>query len=166
MKEIQIKSLNENVFSLIGDRWMLVGATDKTGKSNAMTASWGGLGVLWGKNVAFVFIRPQRYTKKFVDDSDKLTLSFFDEDQKSVLGYMGKVSGANEDKMKNCGLCYNTDCGAPVFDKAVLTLVCKKLYCQKLEEQFFIEKENVPKWYKDKDFHYMYVVEIEKALQN
>ena len=52
--------LKESVFSLIGDRWMLVAATDKSGKTNAMTASWGGMGVLWGKKVAFVFIRPQR----------------------------------------------------------------------------------------------------------
>ena len=55
------KDINkDDVFSLIGDRWMLVAATDKDGKTNAMTASWGGLGVLWGKKVAFVFIRPQR----------------------------------------------------------------------------------------------------------
>ena len=39
---------------------------------NTITASWGGFGVLWGKNVAFIFIRPQRYTKEFVENSGYL----------------------------------------------------------------------------------------------
>ena len=36
-------------------------------KANALTASWCGLGFLWGKNVAFIFIRKSRYTKEFID---------------------------------------------------------------------------------------------------
>lgn len=49
----------------------------KDGKANTMTASWGGIGVLWGKNVATVYIRPQRHTKEFVDAGDTFTISFF-----------------------------------------------------------------------------------------
>jgi len=44
---------------------------------NTITASWGGFGVLWGKNVAFIFIRPQRYTKEFVENSGYLLNQFF-----------------------------------------------------------------------------------------
>ena len=36
-------------------------------RCNTMTASWGGLGVLWGDPVATIYIRPQRYTKEFVE---------------------------------------------------------------------------------------------------
>lgn len=150
----------DDVFSLIGDRWMLVAATDKDGKTNSMTASWGGLGVLWGKKVAFVFIRPQRYTKKFVDDAENFSLSFFEESYKPMLGYMGKVSGKNEDKIKKSGLTVQDKDGAPVFKEASLTLVCRKMYRQTLEEDCFVDKTNIGKWYPQKDYHDMYVAEI------
>lgn len=150
----------DDVFSLIGDRWMLVAATDKDGKTNAMTASWGGLGVLWGKKVAFVFIRPQRYTKKFVDDAENFSLSFFEESYKPMLGYMGKVSGKDEDKIKKSGLTVQDKDGAPVFKEASLTLICRKMYRQTLEEDCFIDKTNIGKWYPQKDYHDMYVAEI------
>lgn len=139
---------------------MLVSATDKDGKTNAMTASWGGLGVLWGKKVAFVFIRPQRYTKKFVDYAENFSLSFFEESYKPMLGYMGKVSGKNEDKIKKSGLTVQYKDGAPVFKEASLTLICRKMYRQTLEEDCFIDKTNIGKWYPQKDYHDMYVAEI------
>lgn len=156
--------LKESVFSLIGDRWMLVAATDKSGKTNAMTASWGGMGVLWGKKVAFVFIRPQRYTKRFVDEADKFTLSFFDDSYKKMLGYMGKVSGKDEDKMAKSGLTVTDKDGAPVFKEASLTLVCRKIYRDTLKEENFIDKSNIEKWYPQKDYHDVYVAEIVEEL--
>lgn len=156
--------LKESVFSLIGDRWMLVAATDKSGKTNAMTASWGGMGVLWGKKVAFVFIRPQRYTKRFVDEADKFTLSFFDDSYKNMLGYMGKVSGKDEDKMAKSGLTVTDRNGAPVFKEASLTLVCRKMYRDTLKEENFIDKSNIEKWYPQKDYHDVYVAEIVEEL--
>ena len=156
--------LKESVFSLIGDRWMLVAATDKSGRTNAMTASWGGMGVLWGKKVAFVFIRPQRYTKRFVDEADKFTLSFFDDSHKMMLGYMGKVSGKDEDKMAKSGLTVTDKDGAPVFKEASLTLVCRKMYRDTLKEENFIDKSNIEKWYPQKDYHDVYVAEIVEEL--
>ena len=72
---IDPKELNQNVFSMIGEQWMLVTAGTAE-RCNTMTASWGGLGVLWGKPVATVYIRPQRYTLEFVEREDCFTLSF------------------------------------------------------------------------------------------
>ena len=69
-----------------------------------MTASWGGVGVLWKKNVAFIFIRPQRYTFEFIENGEYLTLSFFDESYKKALGICGSKSGRDVDKMKETGL--------------------------------------------------------------
>lgn len=40
--------LELNPFTKISKEWMLVAAGNQE-KTNAMTASWGGLGVLWGK---------------------------------------------------------------------------------------------------------------------
>ena len=91
-KEIAPEAFEKSPFQMIGKDWMLVTA-QKDGKANTMTASWGGLGVMWGKNVAFIVIRPQRYTKEFIDGSDTLSLSFYDASFRKQLSYLGAVSG-------------------------------------------------------------------------
>ena len=53
-----------NPFAKIGDEWMLITAKDGD-KINAMTASWGGVGVLWGKNTAFIFVKLSLFIKNF-----------------------------------------------------------------------------------------------------
>ena len=156
--------LKGNVFDMIGSKWMLVGA-EKEGKVNAMTASWGGLGVMWGKNVAFVFIRETRYTKEFVDNQETFSLSFFGEEKKEMLGYMGRVSGRDEDKIEKCGLHTSMKQNAPVFEEAELTLVCRKMYAQEMKEECFTDKEAVQKWYGDGNYHTMYVAEIIDIIQ-
>lgn len=164
MKEINVTQLNENVFEKIGKQWMLVGAMADD-KNNAMTASWGGLGIMWGVNVAFVFIRDSRYTKELIDNSEMLSLSFFDETYRGMLGYMGKASGRNEDKIKTAGLTITMEEeNAPVFEEADMTFVCKKMYAQKMNAESFIDKSCIEKWYGEGDYHTMYVVEIKKVL--
>lgn len=64
-EKVDIHSLSFNPFDKVGKDWLLISAT-KNGKTNTMTASWGTLGHLWNKDVAIIFIRPQRYTKEFV----------------------------------------------------------------------------------------------------
>ena len=60
-KKINASDINESVFDLIGKDWALV-TSGNSDKFNTMTISWGGAGIMWGKPVAFTFIRPQRYT--------------------------------------------------------------------------------------------------------
>ena len=91
-KTVRPEAFDQSVFQMIGKDWMLVTA-EKDGRVNSMTASWGGLGVMWGKNVAFVVIRPQRYTKEFVDGAETLSLSFLGNEYRSELNFFGTVSG-------------------------------------------------------------------------
>ncbi len=86
-KEVSPQTLNFNPFTRIGSDWMLITA-GQPGDMNTMTASWGGAGVLWTKNVVTAYIRPQRYTKEFVDREDIFTLSFFDEKYRPALKHL------------------------------------------------------------------------------
>ena len=164
MKEIKAEQLKQNVFDAIGKQWTLVAAS-ADGKTNAMTASWGGMGVIWNKNVVFLFIRPQRYTKTFIDKSSTLSLSFFAEEYRDMLTYMGKVSGRDEDKIAKANLTLTAGYDAPVFKEAELTFVCKKLYSSVSPDGFY-DKKIIPQCYSDKDYHEVYVAEIEKILVN
>lgn len=163
MKEINIKELNESVCKMIGDDWMLVTAA-RDGKVNTMTASWGGLGVMWGKNVAFIVIRPQRYTKEFIDAADTLSLTFYSSDRKKDLSYLGSVSGRDEDKISKVGYTVAYEGDTPYFEEAEKVMIVKKLYAQEYRPECFIDKEAEAKWYENKDYHTMYICEIEKVM--
>lgn len=164
MKEILHENFNENSFNLIGNDWLLLTA-EKEGKVNTMTASWGGLGILWNKKVAYIFIRPQRYTKEFVDSADRLSISVLPNNYRKELGYLGRVSGRDEDKISKANLTVKEYDDVPYFEEARLTMTCKKLYAQELKEECFIDKDIIDKCYPQKDYHTMYVVEIEKILE-
>ncbi len=162
-KEIGAKELTNNAFTMIGSDWMLVTA-EADGKANTMTASWGGMGVMWGKDVAFVVLRPQRYTKEFVDATDRLSLTFFDASHRKTLSYLGSVSGRDEDKLKRSGLTLAHDGAVPYFEEANTVLLCRKLYAQEFQPGCFLDPALIQQWYPDQDFHTLYIVEVEKVL--
>ena len=164
LKRVEPKELVMNPFAAIGDQWMLITA-GRADKCNTMTASWGGVGVLWGKPVATAYIRPQRYTKQFVDEQEYFTLSFLPESQRANLSYCGRVSGRDEDKIAHCGFTVETAaCGAPYFAEAETVLVCRKLYRQRIDPADFIDGAE-DRWYPEKDYHDMYIAEIVEAYQ-
>lgn len=162
-KEIKPEHLTLNPFTKIGSDWMLITAGNED-KFNSMTASWGGLGVFWGKNAATIYIRPQRYTKEFVDSSDTFTLSFFSKEYREALNICGTLSGRNCDKLAKTNLTpYFLD-NTTAFQEAELIFICKKMYQDTMPFENFIAKENDAKWYPDKDYHTMYISEILKVL--
>lgn len=162
-KEISCENYNANPFTSIGKEWMLITSGDKN-NYNTMTASWGGVGVLWNKNVVFAFIRPQRYTYEFIENNEYFSLCFFDEQYKSALSFCGTKSGRDYDKAKETGLTANFDFEAPCFEQAKAVLICKKLYAQPFENQFIIDK-SIESNYAQNDYHKMYVGEIVKVLE-
>ncbi|MGN0488780.1 MAG: flavin reductase family protein [Ruminococcus sp.] len=162
-KEIKPSEIVNNPFDLIGKDWALVTAKNGEG-CNTMTASWGGVGIMWNKPVAFTFIRPQRYTFGLMENEDYYTLSFFDEEYRDALKFCGTKSGRDYDKVKETGLTPVYDESAPYFEEAKLVLVCKKLYAQNLNRESIIDEATVSPAYTADDFHKMYISEIVKVL--
>lgn len=168
MKEITFSELQFNPFELIAKDWMLVTAGCEERGYNTMTASWGHLGSIWGhgggKPTAVIYVRPQRYTKQFVDREPLFTLSFFDGSYRKALGYLGSHSGRDGDKVKHVGLTPVFADGTTYFAEAKLVLICRKLYQAPLREEYFTDREVVEDCYPKRDFHDMYIAEIEKVL--
>ena len=162
-KKIDPKQIEKNVFSMIGEQWMLVTAGTQS-NCNTMTASWGGLGVLWNKPVATAYIRPQRYTKQFLDENEYFTLSFFGEEYRQQLALCGRKSGRDTDKVAECGFTVlEGEGGAPYFDQAEIVLVCRKRFVQAMDPAN-IPEEICQSVYPDKDYHDIYIGEITEAL--
>ncbi|MGO1044151.1 flavin reductase [Clostridioides difficile] len=162
-KEVKIEELQFNPFTKIGKEWLLITAGNSD-KFNTMTASWGGVGVYWSKNVVTTYIRPQRYTKEFVDNNDTFTIAFFDEKYREALNICGTISGRDINKVEKAELTpYFVD-DTVAFEEANMILVCKKLYHDTMPPENFDAKENDEKWYPNKDYHTMYISEVVKVL--
>jgi len=155
-----VEGLHENPFALIGHEWMLITAGTPEAH-NAMTASWGGLGVLWQKNVATIFIRPTRYTLEFVERHETFTLSFFAQEHRGALSVFGTESGRHVDKTRKTGFTpIATDEGSTSFEQARLVLQCRKLYHQDLDPKGFLDP-SIEALYPLKDYHRVFVGEIQ-----
>lgn len=169
MKKTDIARLGkENAIDIISKEWMLV-AAGTPDHFNMMTASWGGIGFLWNKPVAFVFVRPSRYTHEFIEQNDRLSLSFLGDDFRDVMNFCGTKSGRNCDKAKETGLkAVALDGGTVGFEQARLTLECRKLYKTAFKPEEFIDKKCLERWYNDKvggELHDVYIVEIESVYE-
>lgn len=148
-----------NPFNKIGKEWALITAGDKE-KVNTMTVSWGGMGVMWGKNVFFLFIRDSRYTKEFIDNNSFLSVSFLGEEYREALNYCGSHSGRKENKIQNAGLTVGYKMGIPYIDEADAVVIGQKLSATRLTEDSFLTPDIAKKWYQDGDMHTMYILEV------
>lgn len=162
-RERTIEAMTFNPFTSIGKEWMLLTAGDEK-KYNTMTASWGGVGVMWNKNVVFTFFRPQRYTLEFVENSEFFTVSFFDPEYKKALAFCGSHSGRDVDKAKETGLTPCFTHGTATFKEARLVYICRKLSGQFLDPASFIDPD-IEGNYPGADYHKMFIGEIVTILE-
>lgn len=142
--------------------WALLTAGNEKGY-NTMTISWGGLGTLWNKPIATVYVKPIRYTYEWMEKSDYFTISFFDSNYKKDLAVLGSKSGRDGDKLTLTDLTAYFCKESVAFEEAKLTLFCKKIYFQDLNI------ENMPafaveNYYKSEEPHRMYIGEVLEIL--
>ena len=167
MTEIPLSQLSTDPIQRIAKDWMLITAGTEERGYNTMTASWGHLGSLWGHGgglpTSVIFVRPQRYTKEFVDREELYTLCFFSPEYRQALAYLGTHSGRDEDKVAAVGLTPVFEEGCTHFAEADLVLVCKKLYRAPLVEEGFLDRAILDDCYPKRDLHDMYIGQILRA---
>lgn len=164
-REITPEELNESTFRVIGKDWILITAPDETKEcgANAMTASWGGLGVLWNKPVVTVYVRPQRHSFALCEAADRISLCVLPAEHRDALKLCGTKSGRDADKLKESSLTCSDADGVKVINESRLVFICKKAYADTIKKECFVDKDHL-KHYPTDDFHRIYILEIEKIL--
>jgi len=160
--DIDVKEFNSDVFTLL-DKWMLLtGGNMDEGECNPMTVSWGLFGVIWFKPVVMIAVRPQRHTLQFIEKYDTFTLCALPEDKKDVLNFCGTKSGAEFDKIQECGLTpiESRKVDAPGLDEAELIIECRKLYHDNIKGKNFFDKKIIEACYSERDYHEMFIAEV------
>ena len=133
--------LEADVFRKFDKQWALVTAGTPE-HYNTMTISWGGLGTLWERPVATVYVKKNRYTLAFMEESDYFTVSFYPEEQRRALSLLGIT-----------------------FRQAETTLVCRKIYCQDFAlDQIPQDVQDL--FYRDEPVHRMYIGEVVDIIGN
>jgi flavin reductase (DIM6/NTAB) family NADH-FMN oxidoreductase RutF len=131
---------------------------------NTMTAAWGGIGFLWNKPMATIFIRPQRYTYEFVENNETFSLCFFEKEHHGILQFCGTKSGRDTDKVAETGLIPLTSAlGNIYFEQARLVLECQKVYFDDIKPEGFLDPA-LNKIYPQHDFHRMYIGFINNCM--
>lgn len=164
MLKKNVLQFDKNVFDSLSNGWPILICGDKTGY-NGMTVSWGGLGVIWGKNVAYVFVRKSRFTYEFIEKCPNVTLSFLSDKYKEAKALFGSKSGRDINKFEATGLhpTFDVDYNGYYVAEADYVLKMKKLYSVDLPYEK-LPKEIIDKFYHEGDMHTMYVCEITQYL--
>lgn len=163
-KVIKPEEIERSAFELINKDWMLLTSGDAE-SYNTMTVSWGGLGVIWHKPAATIYVRPQRYTYEFMEKNEYFTLSVYPDAMRDKLTICGKKSGRDIDKAKECGFtAAQSSCGSVYFEEAELVLVCKKKFHSDFTPANF-DDASLEEFYPNHDYHRMYIGEIVEVLK-
>ncbi len=133
----------------------------KDGKPNVMTIGWGTIGLVWGRPVFIVFVRPSRYTYSRLEQVEEFTVNVPTEQMGKAAEYCGKVSGRDHDKFKQANLTIvpGKKVKVPVIDECFISYECRVLHTNDLIPERLsgvVKKEFYPKG----DFHRVYFGQI------
>ncbi|MDD6349223.1 flavin reductase family protein [Intestinibaculum porci] len=131
---------------------------------NTMTIGWGALGSIWGKDAVTIYVRDSRYTLEYLRKCDYFTIDFFENEHKKDLAILGNKSGRDGDKVALTSLTPEACDHGVRFKEAKYTLVCKKMYEQKMDLSAMPE-EIQNSSYKDGDLHNMFIGEVVGILK-
>lgn len=152
-------SLKMDAFDQFHHGWALLTAGDEAA-FNTMTVSWGGVGCLWNRPVATVYVRPSRYTYEFLERGDYFTLSFYPAECKNALALLGRESGRDGDKVAASGLTPVPFGQSMTFTQAKTTLLCRKLYAQDMDPAHVPEDVRARFYPEGETYHRIYIGEI------
>jgi len=159
------KDFGDNPFNyFMKNHGLILAAGDKNGV-NAMTIGWGGLGRLWQKYVATVYVAKGRYTFGFMEKTKYFTIMEFKDPE--IAKYMGSHSGRDGDKAKalNLHVAY-TDNGAPYYEEADAVIECRLMYKAPFDPANFTDDVPV-KFYDgfEPGYHSEYIGEVVRMMK-
>jgi len=156
----------EDTLHVLGEGGCLLvsGRSEKPEDSNVMTIGWGFMGVLWGKPMFVVAVRPSRHTRKLIDETGEFTVNVPKKGMEDVVNYVGGVSGRDVNKFKETGLDLlpGVKVKAPIILECAVHYECKVAHCMQFA-QGTVRPADAERWYKTEDYHMLYFGEIVHA---
>lgn len=139
----------------------------KNGEVNTMTIGWATSGVMWGRNVFVIGVRPSRYTYGLIDMGDAFTVSVpVNQQLKKQIGYVGSRSGRDVNKFEESSLTpvQGMEVDVPIVGECGLHFECKVIAKHQLDPDF-IDEVIKNRHYPEGDFHMIFYGEILKSYK-
>jgi len=116
----------KETLTVLDDPGLLL-VTSADGRANAMTIGWGTIGLIWGKPIMAVLVRPSRYTYTLLEQSDSFTVCVPSPGMREAVEYCGQYSGRDQDKLKACNLSIRPSLHvrAPAIDGCPIIYECR-----------------------------------------
>ena len=152
--------LKETIRAFKEARVLLV-SQGKQGPPNAMAIGWGQIGIVWGKPIFTVFVRPSHYTYKLIEEAGEFTVNIVPQQLKDLVQYCGTTSGRDHDKFREKGLkaIPSSKARTPLIKECILHYECKIIYKNDLIPSE-LEASIIPAFYPKGDLHRVYFGEI------
>jgi flavin reductase (DIM6/NTAB) family NADH-FMN oxidoreductase RutF len=151
---------NFNVFALTGKVFYAITA-GKENHYNSMVGSGGGFGLLFRKPATWCVLRADRYTLEMIQKEQTYTLSYFPDEYKEQMLFLGEKSGRDSEKMKEVELTgIQTPYGNMSFKEARLIIECKLIQITTPNpDDFYTQeaKDYIGKAYKEASDYRRYV---------
>lgn len=163
-EKIEINSLEFSPTKAIGENWGILTGVSADG-FNSMTVSWGSVGVLWSKPCVFAFVRPGRYTYRFMEDGELFSLAIMPEGIHKEMAVFGSKSGRDTDKYAVSSFTASEYERVKFPEEAQTVFICRKIAAGDIKPEWFIDSSIDPENYPKKDYHRMYVGEILTVLK-
>lgn len=162
---IDPRDLNLQPFTTFDPEGVLLVSGMNLADANVMTISWGMFGIMWGKPVMMVMVRPTRHTWQFITQAPDFTVNWMDTAWTDAIRLCGSASGRDMNKFTATGLtpAPGRVIQSPIIAESALALECRLLYRHDLTPDQFIEPA-LEQMYPAKDYHGLFFGEIVSAL--
>jgi flavin reductase (DIM6/NTAB) family NADH-FMN oxidoreductase RutF len=118
------------VLSTLPNPGLLLAATNKAGRSNAMVVGWGTIGIIWGEPMFMALVRPSRFTYALIDETGEFTVNVPTPEMRRWVGICGSRSGRDMDKFGEFGMTVTPGqhVSAVTIDACPMVYECRSLY--------------------------------------
>lgn len=147
--------------ALFRDPGLLLASTKGSGESNVMAIGWGTVGIIWGKPIFVVLVRPSRYTYEFIEDSGAFTVNVPSDDMREWVNVCGSRSGRQMDKFAtyNMAITPGHTVSAVTIDACPMVYECRVVHSNDvIPANLAAEIES--SFYGGADYHRVYFGEI------
>ncbi len=159
-RDIRVFDLWQETVGMLTREGILLCSVNSDGAPNVMTIGWMTAGVVWGKPIVTVYVRPTRFTYTYLEQVPEFTVNVLPPEHAEALQFCGTASGRDVDKLAHTGLTAvpAQRVTAPVIEQAVIHYECRIVHKSDL-----IEANLAPELqsnYPHRDLHRVYMGEV------
>jgi flavin reductase (DIM6/NTAB) family NADH-FMN oxidoreductase RutF len=129
-----------------------------------MTISWGMFGIMWGRPIVMVMVRPTRFTWTLISQASDFTVNWLPPALANAMRLCGSTSGKNADKFKAAGIraVAGSVVLSPVIAESELSIEARVVYRDQIQAQNFVDR-NLLSCYEAHDYHGLFFGEVVAA---